>query len=258
MKPLIDVNESDMATLDLPIEWFKNNTSSEEIAHGGADKTAANDYYSSLCAELSRIVDQENGTLTLQQVREDLNKVLKTIEDKLAKKVTEDISTAATSSASITRVKMTSSLSSSKAGTRAIKCLILQYSLYIHTYIQKIANIYFVHAAELYNNVSALKGDSPATTTYISRNNVRVSLSDAATVQQDKAIISTTSSSPASSSIPIIPSVKESRPVVVRYTGEPAAPRHNKEKRQRGCPCCDPDSVENLIDKMIFLEHSPN
>jgi hypothetical protein len=117
----------------------------------------------------------------------------------------------------------------------------------------------FVHAAELY----ALEGDSPATTTYISRNNVRVSLSDASTVQQDKATISPTSPSPASTksaypSIPVIPSVKESRPVVVKYTGEPTAPRHSKEKRQRGCPCCDPDSVENLIDKMIFLEHSPN
>jgi hypothetical protein len=34
--------------------------------------------------------------------------------------------------------------------------------------------------------------------------------------------------------------------------------RHKKEKRQRGCPCCDPDSLENLMDKMLFLEHSPN
>jgi len=34
--------------------------------------------------------------------------------------------------------------------------------------------------------------------------------------------------------------------------------RHNKEVRQRGCPCCDPDNIENLIDKMIFLEHAPN
>jgi len=34
--------------------------------------------------------------------------------------------------------------------------------------------------------------------------------------------------------------------------------RHNKEVRQRGCPCCDPDNIDNLIDKMIFLEHAPN
>jgi hypothetical protein len=132
LKPLIDVNESDMMTLHLPIEWFKNDSSSEVNAHSDIIRTTPNDNYKSLCAELSHIVDQENGTLTLQQMREDLNQVLKLIEDKLAKKVTQDISTAATSSVSITRVKMTSSSSSSKAGTRAKKSNIHTYT-YIHT-----------------------------------------------------------------------------------------------------------------------------
>lgn len=35
------------------------------------------------------------------------------------------------------------------------------------------------------------------------------------------------------------------------------AKRHKKGTRPRGCPCCDPDSIDNIIDKMIFLETPP-
>lgn len=33
--------------------------------------------------------------------------------------------------------------------------------------------------------------------------------------------------------------------------------RHKKGSRPRGCPCCDPDSIDNIVDKMIFLESPP-
>ena len=33
--------------------------------------------------------------------------------------------------------------------------------------------------------------------------------------------------------------------------------RHKKGTRPRGCPCCDPGNVDNIIDKMIFLETPP-
>ena len=33
--------------------------------------------------------------------------------------------------------------------------------------------------------------------------------------------------------------------------------RHKKGTRPRGCPCCDPSNVDNIIDKMIFLETPP-
>ncbi len=36
-------------------------------------------------------------------------------------------------------------------------------------------------------------------------------------------------------------------------------PRHNKDvPRQKGCPCCDPDNLDKLIDKMLFMEYPPN
>ena len=35
------------------------------------------------------------------------------------------------------------------------------------------------------------------------------------------------------------------------------AKRHNKGTRPRGCPCCDPDNVDNILDNMIFLETPP-
>ena len=35
-------------------------------------------------------------------------------------------------------------------------------------------------------------------------------------------------------------------------------PRHEKGSRRRGCPCCDPDNLDNKIDKMMFLDIPPN
>jgi hypothetical protein len=35
-------------------------------------------------------------------------------------------------------------------------------------------------------------------------------------------------------------------------------PRHDKGGvRPRGCPCCDPDNIENIIDKILFLDVPP-
>ena len=33
--------------------------------------------------------------------------------------------------------------------------------------------------------------------------------------------------------------------------------RHKKGSRPRGCPCCDPNNIDNIIDRMIFLETPP-
>lgn len=35
-------------------------------------------------------------------------------------------------------------------------------------------------------------------------------------------------------------------------------PRHEKEVKRRGCPCCDPDNIDLLVDKLIFMELPPN
>lgn len=39
--------------------------------------------------------------------------------------------------------------------------------------------------------------------------------------------------------------------------GGPPARRHDKGVRPRGCPCCDPDNIDNIVDKMLFLETPP-
>ena len=28
--------------------------------------------------------------------------------------------------------------------------------------------------------------------------------------------------------------------------------RHKKGTRPRGCPCCDPDNIDNVVDKLFF------
>ena len=33
--------------------------------------------------------------------------------------------------------------------------------------------------------------------------------------------------------------------------------RHNKGSRVRGCPCCDPDNLENVVDSYLFLQPPP-
>eukprot|EP01035_Chromulina_nebulosa_P021117 gene21117-27363_t len=33
--------------------------------------------------------------------------------------------------------------------------------------------------------------------------------------------------------------------------------RHDKGTRPRGCPCCDPDNIENIVDKILFLDCPP-
>ena len=44
-----------------------------------------------------------------------------------------------------------------------------------------------------------------------------------------------------------------SRPIVVETSSSEPKVRHNKGVRQRGCPCCDPDNMENIVDRLLFL-----
>lgn len=45
---------------------------------------------------------------------------------------------------------------------------------------------------------------------------------------------------------------------IVVKENAPIAVRHDKETRRRGCPCCDPDNLDHLIDKMLFMDLPPN
>jgi len=49
-------------------------------------------------------------------------------------------------------------------------------------------------------------------------------------------------------------------PAVVQAADGETGPRARHEKggvRARGCPCCDPDNIENIIDKILFLDTPP-
>jgi hypothetical protein len=49
-----------------------------------------------------------------------------------------------------------------------------------------------------------------------------------------------------------------SRPAIVTAIDDGVDVRHQKgTSRARGCPCCDPDNLENLIDSYLFLETPP-
>ena len=42
------------------------------------------------------------------------------------------------------------------------------------------------------------------------------------------------------------------------YTNNTASKsRHEKGVRPRGCPCCDPDNIDNIVDKLLYLEAMP-
>ena len=45
--------------------------------------------------------------------------------------------------------------------------------------------------------------------------------------------------------------------VVMQETDFAPKARHDKVVRIRGCPCCDPDNMENIIDKILFMNTPP-
>lgn len=70
--------------------------------------------------------------------------------------------------------------------------------------------------------------------------------------------VSVTVTAPTVEAVPVPAAVKIP---VVKYIPPPsssssglAAPRHDKNAgvRQRGCPCCDPDSIDNIVDKFFM------
>lgn len=66
-----------------------------------------------------------------------------------------------------------------------------------------------------------------------------------------------------SSKLPIPPASTVSKAsdfIVVKEGSKrnlPSSSRHEKGTRPRGCPCCDPDNLDNIIDKMLFMDMPP-
>lgn len=59
---------------------------------------------------------------------------------------------------------------------------------------------------------------------------------------------------------PVGATVKKAGDFIVVKDGQErksAAPRHEKGTRPRGCPCCDPDNLDNIVDKMLFMDMPP-
>ena len=45
-----------------------------------------------------------------------------------------------------------------------------------------------------------------------------------------------------------------SRPQIRDTTSSMPTKRHDKGIRPRGCPCCDPDNLENLVDRILYMD----
>mmetsp|Transcript_26278 Transcript_26278/g.49292 ORF Transcript_26278/g.49292 Transcript_26278/m.49292 type:complete len:273 (+) Transcript_26278:101-919(+) len=54
-------------------------------------------------------------------------------------------------------------------------------------------------------------------------------------------------------------SSKKNKPMSLKSRDEslPAARHSSKGVRQRGCPCCDPDNMDNILDKMLYFDAPP-
>lgn len=55
----------------------------------------------------------------------------------------------------------------------------------------------------------------------------------------------------------LIPAKRDFRETLVAKKQDQHKPtaRHDKEAKRRGCPCCDPDNLDHLVDKMLFMEY---
>lgn len=54
-------------------------------------------------------------------------------------------------------------------------------------------------------------------------------------------------------------SSKKTKPMSLKSRDEslPTARHSSKGVRQRGCPCCDPDNMDNILDKMLYFDAPP-
>ncbi len=50
---------------------------------------------------------------------------------------------------------------------------------------------------------------------------------------------------------------KFERPIIVDNNDKIPEERHKKGVRQRGCPCCDPDNIDNIVDRMLYFNANP-
>lgn len=99
-------------------------------------------------------------------------------------------------------------------------------------------------------NKSSTPSPSAVLDASIAKEPVLVSASPA-TEPATAAKASTTSAPATAAPTPI---VTYSQPVPT--TGATIAPRHKKGgTRPRGCPCCDPDNLDNIIDSMMFSHY---
>jgi len=86
-------------------------------------------------------------------------------------------------------------------------------------------------------------------------------------INQEKQINTNNSNITSSATVPTVVAMKpresyvekkklEANPLLGRneFTAPPV--RHNKGVRQRGCPCCDPDNIDNIVDN-LFLRTPP-
>jgi hypothetical protein len=45
--------------------------------------------------------------------------------------------------------------------------------------------------------------------------------------------------------------------ILIQKQQEVLKPRHQKGVRQRGCPCCDPDNLDNIVDRLLYFDTPP-
>lgn len=73
---------------------------------------------------------------------------------------------------------------------------------------------------------------------------------------------SSTSTSITKQSLPVLPPpqpASEPKLIIVNNSNSlEQKPRHEKDRKRSGCPCCDPDNLDNKIDRMMFLDIPPN
>jgi hypothetical protein len=255
LKPVAEVTEEDVAQLEIPLDWNKPQeagaaqTDNENSGISPTIKATVLDYvhsFTSVEDKLRAIQEFQALFAALEEEETKKMSIPATLANPSGGSTTAIASAFSTQtnvgpSPASTITSPTSSLSGDITPASNNSTMVTMVPM-MPTTTQTSSNTSAQRATILSKMPSPLTEKEPPNTNSINSN-------------------SNASKSVATTSASIAPTISASGKRPVRTTvisdgtsNSIASERHSKGTRQRGCPCCDPDNIDNIIDRMMYKD----